>query len=177
MPDYQRGKIYKITSGELTYIGSTCEPTLAKRLANHVSGYKRWKSGKFNKLMSFQLIETENYEITLIELCPCGSKDELTARERYWIETTPCVNKVIPGRTISEYNETHREYFKEWKRIYSKDHKDYFCELAKKYYEDHKEELKEKKKAHYQLNKEKIRKQQNDKRADKRVEKSKLILE
>jgi len=169
MPDYARGKIYKITSGDLTYIGSTCEPTLAKRLANHVAGYKRWKDGSFNKLTSFQLIETGNYEITLIELCPCGSKDELTAHERYWIETIPCVNKVIPGRTKTEYNETFRDYSCEMKKKYYEEHKDHFCELKKKYYEDHKEELKEKKKAHYQLNKEKIRKQQNNKRAQKSI--------
>ena len=42
MTDYQLGKIYRIvcnTTG-LTYYGSTCEPTLARRLSGHVVNYK-----------------------------------------------------------------------------------------------------------------------------------------
>jgi hypothetical protein len=166
MPDYARGKVYKITSGDLTYIGSTTEPTLAKRLANHVSNYKRWKTGKYHDVTSFQVIELGNYQITLLELCACGSKDELFARERHWVETIPCINKVIPGRTRKEWMETYREYSCEMKKKYYEDHKDYLCELNKKYYEDHKEELKERMKARYQLKKEKISKDAKEKRAD-----------
>ena len=35
MPDYSKGKIYKIVCNVtgLVYVGSTCEPTLARRLA------------------------------------------------------------------------------------------------------------------------------------------------
>jgi hypothetical protein len=118
MPDYQRGKIYKITSGDLTYIGSTCEPTLAKRLANHVGGYKSWKAGKQHFTTSFSLIEKGQYEITLVELCPCNSKDELTARERFHIENTVCVNKVHPGRTVKEWYETNKEVLFEKQKAY-----------------------------------------------------------
>jgi hypothetical protein len=151
MPEYANGKIYKITSGDLTYIGSTCEPTLARRLAGHVGSFKRFQVGKGGSLMSFQLIESGTYEITLIELCPCGSKDELTARERYWIETIPCVNKNIPNRTKAEYRETHKEYFKEVKKQYDQDH----VEEQKQYRLDTKEHISERNKEHYQLNKEK----------------------
>ena len=62
MPNYANGKIYKITSGDLTYIGSTCEPTLARRLAGHIQGYRQWKNGKYGKTSSFQVFETGNYE-------------------------------------------------------------------------------------------------------------------
>ena len=42
MIDYSKGKIYKIVCNNtgLIYIGSTCEPTLARRLAKHVGNYK-----------------------------------------------------------------------------------------------------------------------------------------
>jgi predicted GIY-YIG superfamily endonuclease len=46
--DYSRGKIYKIVCNitNKIYIGSTCEPTLARRLAWHVQDFKKWKNGK-----------------------------------------------------------------------------------------------------------------------------------
>jgi hypothetical protein len=144
MPDYQKSKIYKITSGDLTYIGSTTQETLAQRLSGHVSGYKQWKKGNRDKVTSFQLIETGIYEIILIELFPCGSKDELYARERFHIENTTCVNKVIPGQTIkewtlinatklreykqdniediNEYQKTYRETNREKARLYAKEY-------------------------------------------------------
>ena len=49
MPDYQLGKIYKIecnVTGQ-RYIGSTCEPILARRLAGHITNYKSYLNGKF----------------------------------------------------------------------------------------------------------------------------------
>ena len=125
MPDYQRGKIYKITSGDLTYIGSTCEPNLARRLAEHVCAFKRWKAGTLKTNYSvFPLIETSQYEITLVELCPCNSKDELTARERFYIETNECVNKKIPARTKQEWREDTREENKMKQQIYRDTNRD-----------------------------------------------------
>jgi gas vesicle protein len=178
MPDYQNGKIYKITSGDLTYIGSTTQPTLAKRLAQHVTDFKQWKDGKGKNVTSFQVLDLGNYEITLIELCPCGCKDELTARERFWIETIPCVNKYIPGRTHKEWFETHKEQIKEYLKKYKgehreeikkyhEDHREDANERSKKYTKDHKEQINEKKKAYYQANKEKICKAKKEKRAEK----------
>jgi predicted GIY-YIG superfamily endonuclease len=49
MPDYSNGKFYKIVCNNITnecYIGSTCEPILARRLAQHVSRYKSYLKGK-----------------------------------------------------------------------------------------------------------------------------------
>lgn len=139
MPDYQRGKIYKITSGDLTYIGSTCEPTLAKRLANHKKGYKRWKAGKEHRVTSFTLIETGDYEITLIELCPCGSKDELSARERFYIENTICVNKTTPGRTKQEWLDDHPDYMKDYRKEWYEKNKIETLQKSKEWYEANKE--------------------------------------
>jgi hypothetical protein len=142
MPDYQRSKVYKITSGDLTYIGSTTSLTLSKRLAEHVSDCKRWKKGTRRFTSSFTLIETGQYEITLVELCPCNSKDELTARERYWIENIPCVNKFIPGRTDHEWYEANKEYLIEKQKVYREANKIDILKKAKEYREANAEKQK-----------------------------------
>lgn len=163
MPDYSRGKIYKITSGDLTYIGSTTEKTLARRLSTHVKDYKRWKDGKTHKITSFQVIEAGNYEITLLELCPCGSRDELTARERYWVETLQCVNRCIPGRTQKEYKEDHKEFVAELQKTWYQENQDH----VKQYRQDHKKEHCEHTKAYYKRNREKVLARQKEKYANK----------
>jgi hypothetical protein len=160
MPDYTNGKVYKITSGDLTYIGSTCEPTLAKRLAKHVGNYKVWKNGKSAGCSSFQLIETGQYEITLIELCPCKTKDELTARERFHIESTLCVNEVLPGRTMKEWYDSNKEIlskkYKLYRDVYQVLNKEAIAEKKKTKYEANKETILEKNKAYRDANKDAI---------------------
>ena len=95
MVNYQQGKIYKIVANGQTYIGSTCEPTLARRLAYHKSHYKSWMRSKVNYITSFRVLYEDNPEIVLIESYPCNSKDELIARERFYIESMVCVNKMM----------------------------------------------------------------------------------
>jgi hypothetical protein len=93
---YQRGKIYKIISPhtDCIYIGSTTEKTLACRMREHRSNYRRWKAGTFPYLSSFDMIETGNESIILIEAYPCNSKDELRAREQHHIDLNAglCIN-------------------------------------------------------------------------------------
>jgi hypothetical protein len=115
MKDYSKGKIYKIVCNKtgLIYIGSTCEPTLARRLATHVGDYRRWINGKHNFITSFKIIEGGSYDIILVEESPCESKDQLHARERRYIETIECVNKVIPTRSMKEYTKEYYENNKE----------------------------------------------------------------
>jgi|LakMenEpi03Aug12_release.lakeMendotaPanAssembly.Ray.scaffolds.fasta_scaffold152489_3 hypothetical protein len=152
--NYQNGKIYRIdclTTNEV-YIGSTCQPTLAKRLAQHITHLKCWKNGKSNFTTSFQIIERNNYKISLIELFPCNSKDELTAREGHFIRTITCINKTIIGRTQKEYRETHKEEIKDYQKDYSKD-----------YYETHKDIIKNRANEFYEKNKEKIKEYRNEK--------------
>ena len=116
MVNYQLGKIYKIvdnTNGDI-YIGSTCEPTLSRRLANHICDYKKYLEGKKENITSFQIFDNNNYDIILIENYPCERKDELHARERYYIESLKCVNKQFPGRTQKEYREVNKEDKKQY---------------------------------------------------------------
>ncbi len=87
MPDYKKGKIYRIvcnTTGE-QYFGSTTR-TLGRRLCGHRS--------PSNQCASRQIIERGNYEIILCEEYPCDNKQQLHERERFWIEIHNCINKM-----------------------------------------------------------------------------------
>ena len=145
MVNYQLGKIYRIvcnTTGKV-YIGSTCEPALARRLSKHNDAYKQWKKGsRISTVSSFQILELNNYEIILIENYPCDTSDELHSRERFFVENTQCVNKNIPSRTNEEY---HLKYYQEHK------------EEHKQYYEEHKEKILQNRKIYQENNKEKIK--------------------
>ena len=147
MPDYSRGKIYKIVCNEtgLIYVGSTCEPTLARRLAKHVRNFKAWKKDKSHFVTSFKIIENSNYDIVLLESCPCESKDELHKRERHYIETVECVNKCVVGRTREEYYEENREIIIKKQKEYYQENKVQFVGKNKDYHEMNKEKIKARK--------------------------------
>ena len=121
MERYQKGKIYRIVCNttDKCYIGSTCENTLARRLTKHIVNYKRWREQKdTNYISSYEIFENNNYDIILMENYPCNNKDELHVRERWFIENTNCVNKVVPIKTLDEKIENRRLYL-EKKRTYS----------------------------------------------------------
>ena len=90
---YSRGKIYKIVCNKTgrQYVGSTTEPTLARRLAKHRTNFKRWKNGVSSFVASYIILEEEDYQIVLLEICPCSSKDELLMRERFWQDKIECI--------------------------------------------------------------------------------------
>jgi hypothetical protein len=95
MTDYNKGKICRIVCNitGLTYHGSTCEPTLAKRLAKHVGYFIHFKDGKEQRYKtSFEVLEGGNYTIVLVELFSCNTKMELHQRGRFFIEENDCVN-------------------------------------------------------------------------------------
>lgn len=164
MPDYQKGKIYKIVSDDLVYIGSTCEPTLARRLSGHVRNYKYWKEGKHTFTTAFLLIETEKYDISLIESVPCQSKDELHARERFWIETTTCVNRQIPGRTYNEWRIDKADKLKQQRKEWKEANVDKQKEWRKAYNEKNHEKLKAQWTAYNQTHREEQREHARKKR-------------
>jgi hypothetical protein len=186
--DYQNGKIYKIvdnTNGNI-YVGSTTKKYLSQRLTAHVKAYKRHLNGKHNYMTSFKILENKNYDILLIELCPCNSVEELRTRERYHIETIKCVNKNIAGRSSKEWREDNKEKIKIYKednkeqiqknqkeyqnnnrikisaqrREYRENHKLEEKALKQKYYEANKEHLKLKAKKYADTNNEKVKEYQ-----------------
>ena len=159
MVTYANGKIYKIvcnTTGEI-YIGSTCEPILSRRLAQHKSNYKQYLKINQNFVTSFNILKNNNYEIILVELYPCNSKDELHARERHYIETNECVNKRIPTRTDKEYCEANKDRIAGYMKQYWKNNKDKLIEKKKQYYELNKPDIRQKSKTYRDENKSSIK--------------------
>ena len=156
MPDYSKGKIYKLWSPStgLTYIGSTCQ-SLAMRLAGHVRSKKRYDSDKSsNYLTSFEILDYNDYRIDLVEEYPCENRMQLNKREGEIITQIDCINKNIAGRTQKQYYESNKDEIREW---------------HKHYYEANKEKIKQ----YYEVNKDKIRERQKQYRERTRC--SKLI--
>ena len=182
MVNYQLGKIYRIvcnTTG-LTYYGSTCEDTMAKRLSHHKDSYKRYLNGNYGFTTSFEILKNENYEIILVENFPCNSKDQLHARERFYIESNECVNKIIPTRTKKEYREQNKEEIAKYQKQYREQNKEEIPEKMKQYREQNKELIKEINKQYREQNQETIaeyQKQYREENKDKFSEKNKQYYE
>ena len=135
--DYNLAKIYKLTSPSgLTYIGSTCEPFLSRRLAGHKKAFKQYQKGNFRNVTSFKLFEEDidNVIITLIEKYPCNDKDELNAREGHYIRELECVNKFIAGRTDAQYRKDNRENYKAYDKKYKDKNRDKINEKRRQLY-------------------------------------------
>ena len=146
---FDDAKIYQIVdnTNSNVYIGSTCR-TLKARLASHKTDYKRFLNGVIHNTRSFDIIKNNDYEIKLLEECEVKNKQELFARERFYIENNNCLNKCIPGRTGKQYYIDNKEKYKE---------------SRKTYYDNNKEKFKEYTKARYIANKERIKEQKNQK--------------
>ena len=154
MPDYKNSKIYKLYVGDLVYIGSTAQPRLSLRLGQHKTAYKMWiKTGK-NYVSSFELFKVGDPTIELVELFPCGSKDELTAHEGFHQRANPnCVNIKIEGRTKAEYYQANRQQIVERKRAYYQANAQQLIERQRAYCDANKEHIAERNRAYYQANK------------------------
>lgn len=126
MTDYSSGKIYKLfVEGveEFCYVGSTFH-TLESRLSKHKNAALYANQTKTTACVLFQ--EDNEVIIELIEEYTDITKEELLARERYWIETYPeCLNKNIPGREWDERHHDNRDHnlarMKNWREA-NKDH-------------------------------------------------------
>lgn len=120
--NYQLSKIYKMESPSgLIYIGSTSEPTLARRLAGHKRAYNMCKAGnKSRYVSSCKLFEEDedNVLIYLIENFPCNNKDELRAREGFYIKQYNCVNIKLAGRTQKIWKQENKKKISDHGKIY-----------------------------------------------------------
>jgi hypothetical protein len=161
MTNYQNGKIYKIEplNGEEgdVYIGSTCKQYLSQRMDRHRTDYRAWKKKNESHVTSYHLFEkygVKNCIIVLLETSPCNTRDELFAREAFYIKSMNCVNKYIPLRTNKEYREDNREIISEKGKEYYQDNKDKICEKGKEYYKINKDKISEKHSKYYYDNKE-----------------------
>ena len=155
MPNYELGKIYKIidnTNGNI-YVGSTSEPTLARRLCKHKASYNCWLNPniKQGKMRSFDIIKNGDFKIILLEDWPCQSKDQLCAREQFWMDQLVCINKNNAVHDSVEYQKQYqknnREKLNKASQNWVKNNKDKRAEIIKKY--NSKEENKKKKSIHH----------------------------
>ena len=161
MPDYQNAMIYKLwcPDNDLVYYGSTVN-RLSKRLNQHKC--------KSHKCKSHMLFESSNdVRIELVEKFPCNDKNELNAREGYYIKNFDCVNRCVAGRTRKEfakkYREKNREERKEYRKKYYEQNKEKINEKQREYNEQNKEKINEKKREYYEQNKEKIKEKHREK--------------
>jgi len=93
MPDYSKGKIYKIidnTNGNI-YIGSSTQ-TLSRRLDGHRGHYKHYLNNTGRYCKSFDIIKNNDYRIILIENVSCNNIDELHKKEQEFIDKFDCIN-------------------------------------------------------------------------------------
>jgi hypothetical protein len=158
MPDYALGKMYRLWIGKLVYIGSTTQPRLSLRLGQHKNNYNQWvKNGK-KYMSSFELFKLGIPRIELIELFPCGSKDELRAREGHHQRANDCVNKHIAGQTREEYYVANQEKINERAKQYNVANKEKISKREKQYYVANKEKISKREKQYRGANKEKISK-------------------
>ena len=131
---YEKGKIYKLTINEcnLIYYGSTCE-TLTKRLYKH----KQHKNTSAKQLFDI----SDNVQITLVEDFPCERKEQLLARERFYIQNNDCVNKNIPGRTLLEWKNDNKERVDLINKRYRENNQNVIKERKHQYYLNNKETI------------------------------------
>lgn len=91
MPDYSKGKIYRIVCNAtgLVYIGSTTQE-LTARLKCH-------EKKQQDKIYSSHIILANNsYTIELIENYSCSSFTELRVREKHYYDVYDCINMIRP---------------------------------------------------------------------------------
>jgi hypothetical protein len=158
MPNYENGKIYKMVSPSgLTYVGSTTQ-SLALRKGKHKVNYYRWKREKCNYVTSYELFDeaVDDIDIVLLEEVKCESKEQLHMRERYWIETTDCVNKYIPTRSHDEYYNDNKESILIQRKKYRDGKKDHIKHKNKEWYESNRDAMIQKQKEWYEANKEAV---------------------
>ena len=136
---YQRGKIYKIVCNQCdeTYVGSTCEPSLARRLSFHRSNSKKEKH-KNTRLYKHvnEHGDWNNFKIVLIENYSCNSKEELLQREDYYQQQMKSnLNTYKAYRSEEEIKQYNKQ-----RRL---DHLEEYKQHDKQYYEANKEQIKQ----------------------------------
>ena len=161
MANYANGKIYKICcnlTGD-TYYGSTVMD-LNKRKSVHKH---RAKGSPEMGYSSHDIINRGDWVLVFVEKFPCEAKDELLAREWYYMSNFPCVNKNRPKHTEesrkeakancdNKYREKMGEELLAKKREYHHANKEAIAERTKIYREENKEQIAERKRQSYIAN-------------------------
>ena len=92
----------------MCYIGPTIQP-LSRRLGHHRDTFE---THPCSSAIIFKTYGEENCKCELIENVPCEDKEQLKAREGFYIETMECVNKFIAGGKKSDWDKRYYEKIK-----------------------------------------------------------------
>ena len=159
MPDFSKGKIYKLVSNISSdiYIGS-CLIDLSKRLYRH--------KARSNTCVSKRMfVDDAIISIVLIEDCPCENKNQLKARELHYITNINCINinkpfisdiQIINGDNKEWMNQYQAQYYdahKEQRAQYINTHKELIAQRQAQYNAAHKEQIAQRQAQYYQLQK------------------------
>lgn len=164
--DYSKGLIYKIVCKDLEvkdlYVGSTTD--LCRRRYEHKKNCTH-SCSKHHHLFVYRFIrehgDWDNWDVILVELYPCGTKEQLLARERHHIEQLGAtLNKNIPSRTPEQYREENSEVIAERAKQYRLKHQERLNAYDKQRYQEQREEKINWQKQYYVEHKEKIREKQ-----------------
>ena len=161
MPDYSKGKIYKIqcdTTG-LVYIGSTTQ-AISQRMSNHISTFK----GGYSLCSSQCVLQKNNYRYSLIEEYPCESREQLNMREQYHIENNDCVNKCRAfssedekKQQIMQWREDNRDALLKGKREYYNKNKQKWIDNSREWVLNNRERVRENQSKWVENNRERVR--------------------
>jgi len=158
MPDYSKGKIYKLVNSVDTkiYVGATCG-TL--RLRKNAHKCKSKSDPDMTVYKHLNIVGWENVDIILIEEIKCNNKMELSRRERYWIdELKPVLNTSLPLQTYQEWYDKNKHVKLAKQKIYYDDNKEIILKrnrvAGKIYRENNKEIIKDRRKIYRENNKE-----------------------
>ena len=114
MPNYANTKIYKVINLQdesKIYVGSTCN-----RLSQRMSLHRQQAKDQTDKLHAdMREIGFEQFKIILIELFPCNSKDEKTAREQHWIDL---LHSYYNTNRAYRTDEQKKQYYKQYNKQY-----------------------------------------------------------
>jgi predicted lipase len=115
MVNYGNGKIYKLVSNEsmMYYIGSTTKEYLCQRMVQHKGDFAKWQRGTKNYITAYEILKYDDAKIVLVENFPCKSKDELLAREQYYLDQfkQQLVNDVnAKGLNMQRYKDYNKQY-------------------------------------------------------------------
>jgi len=166
MPNYQKGKVYMITTQKncKIYIGSTTK-TLRHRFADHKCKYNLWlRDNNKKSTTAFELLEYDDCKIELIEDYPCESFKQLTEREGYHIKLNrdTIVNKHILTRTGQEWREEHKEDKLAYNKAYYVEHKEAIIEQHRGYVKANREVVSAKRREYVDANYEAVRSKDNE---------------
>ncbi len=147
---YNNGKIYILTSKQTNkvYIGSTTKG-LNERFDKHIGHLTHFnkEEGNFHYITSFELIQHDDCEISLLEAVNVKTKKELHQYEAKHIKSNNnCVNKVIPGQTDREYYLAHRDKILAYAKKYAQEHPEATKRNAERFRKKHKEKINAKQK-------------------------------